>query len=93
MIDVAQILRELNNFNGLMEVTSGLNLSVVSRLKQLWENVPKKKIEQLRTLSEIMSPIERLCQRIDASWPRSTARGGRHDGAARFRSKVCICRI
>jgi hypothetical protein len=57
MIDVAQLLFELNNFNGLMEVTSGLNLSVVSRLKQLWENVPKKKIEQLRTLTEIMSPI------------------------------------
>jgi hypothetical protein len=57
MIDVAQLLFELNNFNGLMEVTSGLNLSVVSRLKQLWENVPKKKVEQLRTLTEIMSPI------------------------------------
>jgi hypothetical protein len=57
MIDAAQILRDLNNFNGLMELTSGLNLSVVTRLKQLWESVPKKKVEQLRALSDIMSPL------------------------------------
>ena len=39
------------------QVVTGLNLSVVSRLKEVWDAVGKRKCEQLRTLSDVMSPV------------------------------------
>jgi hypothetical protein len=37
LVEIAQALNELNNFNSLMEIISGLNLRVVQRLKQSWK--------------------------------------------------------
>jgi len=51
-IKIANELRKLNNFNAVMEVTAGLQLSPIYRLKKTWELVPKKSIEILEELQE-----------------------------------------
>jgi len=53
-ISVAEHLRELNNFNGVMEIIGGLNLWPVQRLKQTWEEVGSMKgtIDKLDNLME-----------------------------------------
>jgi len=53
-IQVAEQLKELNNFNGVMEVIGGLNLWPVQRLKQTWEEVGsmRQSIEKLDSLME-----------------------------------------
>jgi len=53
-ISVAEHLRELNNFNGVMEIIGGLNLWPVQRLKQTWEEIgsAKSTIDKLDNLME-----------------------------------------
>lgn len=53
-IAVAEHLRELNNFNGVMEIIGGLNLWPVQRLKQTWEEIGGMKsiIDKLDNLME-----------------------------------------
>ena len=45
LIQVADQCHALNNFNGIMEIISGLQSSAVHRLKQTWELVPVAKRE------------------------------------------------
>lgn len=40
-IRVAAHCRDLNSFNAIMEIVSGLNASPVHRLKKSWELVPR----------------------------------------------------
>ncbi len=43
---VEKWLRKLNNFNGAMQVMAGLGQSSVFRLKDVWDEVPKKLIKK-----------------------------------------------
>ncbi|EDO42184.1 predicted protein, partial [Nematostella vectensis] len=52
---VAQSLKELQNFNGLLAVTGGLNNSVLSRLLQTREYVSKDCKEYMNLLTEFLS--------------------------------------
>lgn len=47
---IDQILFELHNFNGLVQVLGVLNCSPIRKLKQSWEDVPKKQLEELQDL-------------------------------------------
>ena len=54
-IVVAYRCKQLNNFNTMMEVVSGLNQSSVLLLKQLWSSIPakvQKKWEEMNALSD-----------------------------------------
>lgn len=45
-VAVADICRCLNNYNGVLEITSALNRSAIYRLKKTWAKVSKQ-VEQL----------------------------------------------
>lgn len=54
-IRVAAMCLELNNFNGVLEIISGLNNAMVQRLKKTWKAIPSKllaKFEELETLMD-----------------------------------------
>lgn len=55
MIDVAEKLLELNNFQILMAFISGLNVSAISRLKWTMAKLPKSSRKSLLHLEEVMS--------------------------------------
>jgi hypothetical protein len=55
-IQLAEELRLLANFNGVMEILSGLGSASVHRLKQTWEALPKPIAELLTNLKTLMSP-------------------------------------
>ena len=55
MIQLAEELRALSNFSGLMAVLSGLESASVYRLKQTWELVPTKLMETYTNLKSLMS--------------------------------------
>jgi len=44
VIDIAEHCYELNNYNAVMEIISGLHSSSVYRLKASWGGLPKKKV-------------------------------------------------
>ncbi|EFA83616.1 RasGEF domain-containing protein [Heterostelium album PN500] len=48
--------RNLNNFNGVMEILSGLNITPVFRLKKTWETIPRKYLATFRHLNSLMAP-------------------------------------
>ena len=54
-IKIANKLKELNNFNGCMEILSGLGDASVFRLKNHWTEIPKKYINTYNDLKAIMS--------------------------------------
>ncbi|KAL0478329.1 RasGEF [Acrasis kona] len=54
-IDLAQCLRELNNYNGLNTVISSLNSSSVFRLKKTWKEVPQKKLTTFQELADMVA--------------------------------------
>eukprot|EP01097_Dermamoeba_algensis_P008869 TRINITY_DN6087_c0_g1_i1.p1 TRINITY_DN6087_c0_g1~~TRINITY_DN6087_c0_g1_i1.p1 ORF type:complete len:557 (+),score=90.62 TRINITY_DN6087_c0_g1_i1:60-1730(+) len=54
-IKVAKVLFKMNNFNGVMQVLSGLNNFSVLRLKNLWEALPVKAYETFQKLEGYMS--------------------------------------
>jgi len=51
---VAESLRELRNFNSLLEVTAGLNNASVQRLRKTWRLVPNKQVETFKSLEDLM---------------------------------------
>lgn len=53
---MAQKFRELQNFNGIMEILSTLHNSSISRLKNSWSNVSKQLMEVFEELGKLMSP-------------------------------------
>jgi len=55
LIQVAEHLRKLNNFNSMFAVISGLLLSSINRLKFTRDKVPKKIMQTFDTLVELMS--------------------------------------
>lgn len=56
MIQIAEQMKKLNNFNSLMAILAGLNTSAVYRLKHTRESVPKASLDTLQQLSELMDP-------------------------------------
>jgi len=55
-IEIGQHFNEMNNFNGIMEITSALNLNLIQRLKNDWKNVSPKHIFIYKNLIELMNP-------------------------------------
>jgi len=55
-IQIAKILRELNNFNTLMAIVSGLNHSSVQRLKKTWEGINSRSLATLHEIEKTMNP-------------------------------------
>lgn len=50
-LETIRHLHELGNFNGIVEISAGLNLGVVQRLKTDWRNVPPKLAAILRSMN------------------------------------------
>lgn len=57
-VAVADICRCLNNYNGVLEITSALNRSAIYRLKKTWAKVSKQ-VESLSTCKEILKSIRK----------------------------------
>ena len=55
-LNIAKHCREVQNFNSMFAIVSGLKHTAVSRLKQTWEGVPEKYTNLLTDLSLIMDP-------------------------------------
>ncbi|KYR00468.1 RasGEF domain-containing protein [Tieghemostelium lacteum] len=55
-INIADHCRNLNNFNAVMEILSGLNLTPVFRLKKTWETLPRKYLATFKHLNSLMAP-------------------------------------
>ncbi|KAL6078416.1 cell division cycle-related protein [Balamuthia mandrillaris] len=54
-IKIGQHFYHLGNFNGLMEVLSGLSCSPIARLQNIWKRVPQSHLSILAELDEVMS--------------------------------------
>jgi len=54
-LEICEYLRDLNNYNGLMEILSGLNASAIFRLKMTWVELSTKQRELLHELNVLMS--------------------------------------
>jgi len=55
-IRIAQLLRDMNNFNTLMGIVSGLNVSSVTRLRFTMAEVDQKLVAQFKRLEATMDP-------------------------------------
>jgi len=55
MIDIADKLYELNNFNGVFSITAGLGLSSIYRLKKTWTGVSEEFIKTYDKFKALMS--------------------------------------
>jgi son of sevenless len=69
-IEIADALRQINNYNGVNEVTSGLNNASIYRLKQTWALVPsqtKGKFDELDKL--VQHPYTNLRKALQSSNP------------------------
>lgn len=55
-IQIARSLKDMCNYNTLMGVIAGLNMSCISRLKQTFNSVGKKYVELLAALQRIVDP-------------------------------------
>jgi hypothetical protein len=64
-IDIAKVISlstkdqkclQLNNFNTLLEIISGLSNSAVQRLKRLWSALPEKYMNLFSSMEELMNP-------------------------------------
>jgi len=53
-ITIAEHLRELGNYNGVMEIIGGLNSFVVSRLQNTWALVPQRFVTAFSDLNQLM---------------------------------------
>eukprot|EP01119_Soliformovum_irregulare_P007287 TRINITY_DN19691_c0_g1_i1.p1 TRINITY_DN19691_c0_g1~~TRINITY_DN19691_c0_g1_i1.p1 ORF type:complete len:449 (-),score=103.72 TRINITY_DN19691_c0_g1_i1:103-1410(-) len=53
-IAVAEVMREFQNFNGLMEIIGGLNLHPITRMKLTWEQVPASQRAMVEELNALM---------------------------------------
>jgi len=54
-LSIAESCRDYHNYNGIMEICSGLHMSAIQRLKKTWKYVPKKFLNTLVCLTEIIS--------------------------------------
>lgn len=54
-IDIAQECRLLKNFSSLKAIISGLQCNSVYRLKRVWQNVPKDKLNLFKDLANIFN--------------------------------------
>lgn len=55
-LEVGQHCRELNNFNGVMEVFSSLSMTPISRLKQTWKGLSEKHKKIYDDFEVLMDP-------------------------------------
>jgi len=55
-LKVAKQCKEVQNFNSMFAVISGLNHHAIARMKQTWERVPEKYTKLLADLNMIMDP-------------------------------------
>lgn len=56
MVDIAKHLEKLQNFNTLMGLVAGLNLSAIHRLKITKKKVMSAKLETFSKLEKVMDP-------------------------------------
>lgn len=54
-IKTADKCYELNNFNAVMEIISGLGNSAIHRLKRTWEKVPRARLKTFEDMKRFMS--------------------------------------
>eukprot|EP01103_Thecamoeba_quadrilineata_P020672 TRINITY_DN900_c0_g2_i1.p1 TRINITY_DN900_c0_g2~~TRINITY_DN900_c0_g2_i1.p1 ORF type:complete len:834 (-),score=132.85 TRINITY_DN900_c0_g2_i1:94-2595(-) len=54
-ISIAEKCRQFKNYNAVMEIISGLQLSAVHRLKRTWETIPKKSLAVFQELVDLMA--------------------------------------
>jgi hypothetical protein len=57
-ISVGSKLKDLGNFNGLMEIFSGLISNGVQRLQEAWKLLPSKQMSKYKKFESIMSPFQ-----------------------------------
>ena len=51
-----QLLRKMNNYNSLMGIVAGLNVSSITRLKHTYLEIDPKLTQQFQVLEKIMDP-------------------------------------
>jgi hypothetical protein len=56
IIDIADALRALNNYNGINEIISGLGNAAIYRLKKTWELIPSATEKTYRELEALLAP-------------------------------------
>jgi len=56
-IDIAEHMRDISNYNGLMEIIGGLNSLPISRLKATWEQLPRGVPETFNQLNTLMEQL------------------------------------
>jgi len=54
-IKLGEMLRTLNNFQGVMAVYTALNMSSVQRLNETWKNVPSKYMSLFEDITQLLS--------------------------------------
>eukprot|EP01129_Flabellula_baltica_P010292 TRINITY_DN4336_c0_g1_i1.p1 TRINITY_DN4336_c0_g1~~TRINITY_DN4336_c0_g1_i1.p1 ORF type:complete len:413 (-),score=82.36 TRINITY_DN4336_c0_g1_i1:29-1267(-) len=52
-VEVMQLLREMKNYHGMMELYAGLNMFPISRLKYTWRLVPSSSMSILEDISDL----------------------------------------
>jgi len=57
-ITVGNKLKDLGNFNGLMQIFSGLMASSVQKLQEAWKLISSKQLARYRKFEAIMSPFQ-----------------------------------
>ncbi|XP_070543951.1 ras-GEF domain-containing family member 1B-like isoform X2 [Ptychodera flava] len=78
-IDVAKECFNIGNFNSLMAILAGLNMSPVARLKKTWGKVNTSKFEVLENLMDPTSNFGNYRQALKAAIQRSKASIGGSD--------------
>tara|TARA_R110002050_G_scaffold265784_1_gene406978 strand:+ start:120 stop:671 length:552 start_codon:yes stop_codon:yes gene_type:complete len=66
MFNSSPLRQQLNDFNGLMAVLSGLNNVAVQRLRYVWKEIPNKKRHVFDSLEEMMSTLNGMKQSEEA---------------------------
>ena len=56
LIDIGDRLLELQNYNALMALVSGLNSAAMQRLKKTWDALPSSKRSAMSKLETVMDP-------------------------------------
>jgi hypothetical protein len=57
-IGVAERMRTIGNFNGVMEIIGGLNQLAVQRLKETWAQIPTRLVGVVEELNGLMSNLQ-----------------------------------
>jgi hypothetical protein len=57
-IRIAEILLQMNNFQSMVQILSGLYNSSVARLKRAWANLSTSVTDTLKRIEEVMSPSQ-----------------------------------